>query len=307
MMFHFTRPLHRRGANSLHQTTRVLQPLSNRNYVDRQLHHNSFEHRPSIPQKSLDSFERHFSVSQPKRHRDTINEFFAKYSYFPYNRTAPFWSEWRRLRRVSMWPPRIPRDEKDKQREVREERERKSPETRIAREKHEAAWTAFRIAVVEDFGPMFGHEENDLVAWGKLCETVGISPIPESLDDRRKNIMQAHVNLVDMHECARIVKSLEIPTEENLKAYIMSSIGFYRKELAEQRLLLNAYIIRDGKIYPRIYVTEEELRVYTICSGKFYPREDAYARPLLMYLLREITGKYNGNRRIGREGKRKRG
>jgi hypothetical protein len=119
--------------------------------------------------------------------------------------------------------------------------------------------------------------------------------------------MQAHVNLVDMHECARMVKFLEIPTKENLKAYIMNSSGFYREELAEQRLLLNAYIIRDGKIYPRMYVTEEELRVYTICSDKFYPREDAYAKPLLKYLLREITGKYNGNRRIGREGKRKRG
>ncbi|KAF8247864.1 hypothetical protein K440DRAFT_509363, partial [Wilcoxina mikolae CBS 423.85] len=148
-----------------------------------------------------------------------INEFFAKYPYFPYERTAPFWGEYYRLCRFS------------------------------PRKKHEAAWAAFRIAVVEDFGPMFGREKNDPVAWGKLCKTVGISPIPESLDDRRKKIMRAHVNLVDMHECARMGKFLKTPTTENLKAYIM---------------------------------------MYTICTTKFYPREDAYAVPLLEYLLREI-------------------
>lgn len=50
-----------------------------------------------------------------------------------------------------------------------------------------------------------------------------------------------------------------------------------------------------------IFASEAELREYTKRTGKIFPREEAYAGGLLKYLLREISGTYQGNRgrRVG--------
>jgi len=88
-------------------------------------------------------------------------------------------------------------------------------------------------------------------------------------------VMKTHVNLVDMHECARMgVKSKANATVKVLKMFIT----------------------KDGKFYPRQYATVEKLRAYTIDTEKFYPLQRAYATPLLRYLLREILNEYNGKR-----------
>lgn len=55
----------------------------------------------------------------------------------------------------------------------------------------------------------------------------------------------------------------------------------------------------------RLFSSELELRWFTIRTGNFFPREHAYAGGLLKYLLREITGKYLGDRVSG--GSRKKG
>lgn len=44
------------------------------------------------------------------------------------------------------------------------------------------------------------------------------------------------------------------------------------------------------------------LRTYTKATGKIFPREHAYAGGMLKYLLREITGTYEGNSRVSRRG-----
>jgi hypothetical protein len=50
----------------------------------------------------------------------------------------------------------------------------------------------------------------------------------------------------------------------------------------------------------QIFASEEDLREYTLETGLVFPRVEAYAGGLLKYLLREITGKYHGNRKAGR-------
>jgi len=182
-MFSRIQLLHRGGAKSLHQI-KVQRPLPNRSYFDGQLYHDSSWHRLSTLQKRLESFECRFSTSHPQRDRDAINEFFASYPNFRYDRTAPFWAEFDRLCSAAKWPPRPPKDETSEEKDHRKRHE--TPEIRKGHKQREAARVAFRIAVVKDFGTRFGKEEKDEVAWEKLCRTVGISPIPESLDDRRK-------------------------------------------------------------------------------------------------------------------------
>ena len=46
----------------------------------------------------------------------------------------------------------------------------------------------------------------------------------------------------------------------------------------------------------RVFASEKELRAYTKETGRIFPREEAYEGGLLKYLLREISGKYQGNR-----------
>lgn len=50
----------------------------------------------------------------------------------------------------------------------------------------------------------------------------------------------------------------------------------------------------------QVFASEEDLRKYTLETGLVFPRVEAYAGGLLKYLLREITGKYHGNRKAGR-------
>lgn len=50
-----------------------------------------------------------------------------------------------------------------------------------------------------------------------------------------------------------------------------------------------------------VFRTEEELRRYTIETGKFFPKEEAYAGGLLKYMLRQITGTYNGKRGMSKK------
>lgn len=123
----------------------------NRNFVNKDAlqQHNSSKHKPSASRPE----------TRQQRSGDTIDEFFAQYPQYPYNRNAPFWQEFRDMCDFFNWD----RDN----------------------EEQNAAWKAFRIAVVQGFDTAFGKEENDIDAWGKLCETAGVSPIPEDLEGRR--------------------------------------------------------------------------------------------------------------------------
>lgn len=57
----------------------------------------------------------------------------------------------------------------------------------------------------------------------------------------------------------------------------------------------------------RIFGNVEELKSYTLETGKIFPKEEAYAGGLLRYLLREITGRYQGRAQHRRGGKGARG
>lgn len=54
--------------------------------------------------------------------------------------------------------------------------------------------------------------------------------------------------------------------------------------------------IKGGAI--PVFANVNDLREYTLSQGKIFPKEDAYAGGLLKFLLREITGTYNGKRHV---------
>ena len=62
----------------------------------------------------------------------------------------------------------------------------------------------------------------------------------------------------------------------------------------------------DRRGRAEIFDDVEELRRYTLESGKIFPKEEAYAGGLLKFLLREITGTYQGPKKKGGSGKGRR-
>lgn len=97
--------------------------------------------------------------------KDPLAAFFAHYSPFKYNSFNPSHIEYQRLCAFSGWPSH-------KQEEHHDERDR--------------AWGEFRIAMVKAFNFTFGDDENDMEAWGRMCELVRMKDIPDTLEARRE-------------------------------------------------------------------------------------------------------------------------
>ena len=96
---------------------------------------------------------------------DPLTAFFCHYPPFRYNPYRGSQDEYRRLCTFMGWPSRKAQSKHDQRDE---------------------AWENFRIAMVETFNHTFGHDENDMEAWGRLCVLVGMDRIPKALEGRRE-------------------------------------------------------------------------------------------------------------------------
>ncbi|KAF5364730.1 hypothetical protein D9757_012483 [Collybiopsis confluens] len=123
-----------------------------------------------------------------------------------------------------------------------------------------------RDAIAEQFNMFFGSDVNDLNAWNNLFRALRIVEVPDTIDQCKKAIRGIHVNICDLVD----------------------------------------YSLNTGyNSEPKIFDTENELAECSRASGKIYPRDNAYAGGLLKFLLREIFGKYYGNKRKNRKGGKK--
>ncbi|EFY94683.1 hypothetical protein X797_010620 [Metarhizium robertsii] len=135
---------------------------------------------------------------------DHIGTFFAAYPDFDYEPTNEVWSEYRRLVKHYGW------------------------KTKSQKEKEANA--AFRIALVEQFGSIYGTDENKLEALQRLCEKLGIDPIPTSITACKKAIKRIHVNIVDFVDSERTGEPV----------YKFGSVGKLAK-----------YTWENGKVFPK--------------------------------------------------------
>lgn len=126
--------------------------------------------------------------------KDAIGRFFTYYlPRFKYNPQNPFWSEFHRLHKAYEWDKmRRPVGDDVKGQNSRpdgggsrnqNDEDKKRPKMEECPEAKKA-WGNFRRAMVEDFGEVFGRKVDDPEAWGRLCETAGIKPIPKDLKGR---------------------------------------------------------------------------------------------------------------------------
>ena len=96
---------------------------------------------------------------------DPLEAFFESYAPFQYNRQASSHDEFKRLCAFFRWP---------------------LYHVEPNHKKREEAWKSFRIAMVEAFNMTFGHDENDIEAWGRMCVLVGMEDIPDDLEARKQ-------------------------------------------------------------------------------------------------------------------------
>lgn len=153
---------------------------------------------------------------------DKIDNFFATYSEFDYDSSAPYMEEFYRMCDFFGWNRNDP-DRKDAHEEL-------------------------RGAMVQEFNSLYGEDIDDLLLWQELCKAVRILPIPDDIGTCRKvrlfallpmaylmntkqKIKETHVNLVDLVERGRTGKRVRLFSSlEELRAYTISTGKFFPKE-----------------------------------------------------------------------------
>ncbi|KAI0310461.1 hypothetical protein OF83DRAFT_1088352 [Amylostereum chailletii] len=107
------------------------------------------------------------------------------------------------------------------------------------------AYTAFRRALVDEFNAKFGTDANKLAPWRALCQTIGISPIPESVTKCKKAMKAVHVNLVDLVDPSLANKKIhKFRNVHELAAYTQETGKIFPKNAAKAGGVLK-YLLRE--------------------------------------------------------------
>ncbi|KAG5992481.1 hypothetical protein E4U52_002793 [Claviceps spartinae] len=145
--------------------------------------------------------------------------FFSRYSHFDYNPHSQVWSEYNRLCGYFRWG-------------------KGSPTERTARK-------LFRQALVDEFGAIYGVDDNKLDVLQKLCEKLEINPLPQSIADCKEVIQAHYVNIVDFVDCDRTgVPIHKFDDLEQLQDYTIETEKIFPKWEAKKSLLLRFLLQR---------------------------------------------------------------
>ena len=89
-----------------------------------------------------------------------LDDFFADYPTFAYDRTKPVMAEFKRMCLQLGW--------------------------NVGRGSGRAAHRAFKDALTRQFNEIYGTDIHSFEPWKKLCQILQISPIPETITECRK-------------------------------------------------------------------------------------------------------------------------
>ncbi|KAJ7501841.1 hypothetical protein B0H11DRAFT_1713230, partial [Mycena galericulata] len=105
-----------------------------------------------------------------------LEKFFSSYPKYEYDPSGPASQQFQQLREVYNWGRGRGRDSA----------------------LGDAAYKGYSMALVLTFTQLYGDDASDLGNWQRLCRTVGINPVPDSILECRRVIEDAHVNLMDL-------------------------------------------------------------------------------------------------------------
>ncbi|KAG6053972.1 hypothetical protein E4U17_004208 [Claviceps sp. LM77 group G4] len=145
--------------------------------------------------------------------------FFSRYSQFDYNPRSQVWSEYDRLCEYFRW-------------------DKGSLTEKTARK-------LFRQALVDEFGAIYGVDDNKLNVLQRLCKRLEIHPLPRRITDCKKAIKGVYVNIVDFVDCERTGKPIpKFDHLEQLQDYSIETGKIFPMEEAKDSLLLRFLLQR---------------------------------------------------------------
>ncbi|KAG5939811.1 hypothetical protein E4U60_000743 [Claviceps pazoutovae] len=145
--------------------------------------------------------------------------FFSRYSQFDYDPHSQVWSEYNRLCGYFRWV-------------------KGSPTEKTTRK-------LFRQALVDEFGAIYGVDDNKLDVLQRLCEKLEINPLPQTLTNCREEIQAHYVNIVDFVDCERTGKPIpKFVGLKQLQRYTIETEKIFPKWEAKASLLLRFLLQR---------------------------------------------------------------
>ncbi|KAF8244306.1 hypothetical protein K440DRAFT_663562 [Wilcoxina mikolae CBS 423.85] len=140
-----------------------------------------------------------------------IDSFFASYPSFPYDPLRPAAAEFQRLRKHQKWAGN-------------------SKEANDARQR-------FHVAFEAEFNSTFG----EVTDWRRLCDVLGVVPVPDSLTKAKKALAPINVNIFDLLQHERAVQRgekvqlMKFPDVRALAKYSKKHKKIYPKARAKQQ------------------------------------------------------------------------
>ncbi|KJA16357.1 hypothetical protein HYPSUDRAFT_171469 [Hypholoma sublateritium FD-334 SS-4] len=128
--------------------------------------------------------------------------------------------------------------------------------------KRHKAYMAFHHALTQQFNANYGTDADSLRSWKLLCLHIGISPLPRTLEERRKAVMQAHINLVDLVDAfgtGRLVKAFR--TGKALREYSWRTGKYFPRDDKDAGDLLKYLQRRDLLDVPDIIAGDRPVPV----------------------------------------------
>ncbi|KAG6091188.1 hypothetical protein E4U31_007316 [Claviceps sp. LM219 group G6] len=142
-----------------------------------------------------------------------MDRFFQRYDQFDYDPHSEVWGEFRHLCGFFGWL-------------------RNSPEENAAR-------NLFQQALVDEFGAIYGENDEQLDVLQQLCRKLEIDPIPQSITACKKAIKGVYVNIVDFIDCERTGEPIhKFASLADLRRYTKKNRKVFPRRQAKRSLLL---------------------------------------------------------------------
>ena len=156
---------------------------------------------------------------------DSIDDFFAQFPAFDYNRAASSPREFYRMCDFLGW--------------IKDGRGH-YPRQRVE------AHAALREAMIESFNNRFGTDVNDRKAWEGICDLLGKEPLPETVKDM-KEVSISRYHIAVFSDAPKLVKS----THVNLSDLLDAGRSGGKAHIFQTEADLAAYTIREGRFFPK--------------------------------------------------------
>ena len=158
---------------------------------------------------------------------DEIDEFFAGYPAFDYDRSASSPKEFYRMCDHFHWV---------------KGNDGKYPPAR------NRAHEAFRMAMVQAFNHNFGTDVNNINSWESICDLLGIQPVPTDVAEMKKASQQVILYIRANHNSTKLVLS----THVNLSDLLDGGRSGSEVRIFDTEAELAAYTISSGRIFPKV-------------------------------------------------------